>query len=187
MAWLQQLTRKSIETGYESRYDLFVHSELGMRLIKKIWILVFVGACLGGTGFAQCHASIGTVDAGSNEAPTPIRSRRAGQHKREEDRTVLVELALHKSGGVREAKAIEGPTTLRKAAIRAIKRQRHKNWVVNVWPGNGWITAEVTFSQDSTASPEIHQVLPAGVSSCVPGGPIRTTPMPLLPSSMQPR
>ena len=157
---------------------------MGYELIRESLALGILGACLGGTAFAQCHVSTEAVNAGSNGAPATIGSSRAGQHGGEEDRTVLVELELRKSGTVREAKAIEGPTTLRKAAINAIKKARHKNWVVNVWPGNGWITVEVTFPQNRTTSPQIRQVLPAGVSSCVPAGPIRTTPTPLLPATV---
>jgi outer membrane biosynthesis protein TonB len=86
----------------------------------------------------------------------------------EEERTVLVELVLRKSGAVRDARVFKGPTTLRAAAIKAVKRRNYKNYILNVWPGNGEITVAVKFPQDKAGAPEITQVLPAGVPSCIP-------------------
>jgi len=135
-----------------------------MRLIRAIWVIGVLGAWLGGTAFAHCHASTEAIHGVSGDVPTSIGSA-AGQVGGE-DRTVLVELALRKSGGVRDARVIKGPTTLRAAAIKAVKRQKHH--FENVWPFDGRVTVQVRFPQDKAASPEIRQVIPGGVPSCIP-------------------
>src|SRR5579863_3473817 len=137
-----------------------------MRLIRKLWLLGVLGAWLGGTTFAQCpHASKEAVNAVSGDVPASIGSA-AGQAG-EEDRTVFVELLLRKSGAVRDARVFKGPTILRAAAIKAVKKHNYKN-DMNSWPFQRDITVEVKFPHDKAASPEIRQVLPAGISSCIP-------------------
>jgi len=136
-----------------------------MRLIKNLWIVCVLAAWLSGTSFAQCHASIEAANAGPDNvlASIPSAARQSG----EEDRTVVVELALRKSGAVRNATVVKGPTIFREAAIKAVKKHNYKNQM-DVWPFQRQITVEVKFPRDTGASPEIRQVLPAGVSSCLP-------------------
>jgi TonB family protein len=61
----------------------------------------------------------------------------------------------------------QGPTIFREAAIKAVKKHNYKNQM-DVWPFQGQITVEVKFPRDTGTSPEIRQVLPAGVPSCIP-------------------
>ena len=135
-----------------------------MRLIRDLWIVV-LAVGLSGTSFAQCHASMEVANAGPNNVPAPIVS--AARQSGEEDRTVVVELALRKSGAVRNATVVKGPTIFREAAIKAVKKHNYKNQM-DVWPFQGQIMVEVKFPRDKATSPEIRQVLPAGVSSCLP-------------------
>lgn len=137
-----------------------------MRHIRQLWVLGVLGALLGGTAFAQCHAPTEAVHAVASDVPASMGST-TGQ-RGEEERTVLVELVLRKSGAVRDAKVFKGPTTLRAAAIKAVRMRNYKNYILNVWPGNGEITVEVKFPPDKAGAPEIRQVLPAGVPSCIP-------------------
>jgi Gram-negative bacterial TonB protein C-terminal len=139
-----------------------------MRLIRNLWIVCVLVAWLSGTSHAQCHASIEAANAGPDNVPASIASA-AGQSG-EEDRTVVVELALRKSGAVRNATVVKGPTIFREAAIKAVKKHNYKNQM-DVWPFQGQIMVEVKFPRGTGytgASPEIRQVLPAGVPSCIP-------------------
>jgi TonB family protein len=136
-----------------------------MRLIKNLWIVCVLAAWLSGTSHAQCHASIEAANAGPDNVPASIAS--AAGRSGEEDRTIVVELALRKSGEVRNATVVKGPTIFREAAIKAVKKHNYKNQM-DVWPFQGQITVEVKFPRDTGASPEIRQVLPAGVPSCIP-------------------
>ena len=135
-----------------------------MRLIRNLWIVCILAAWLSGTSFAQCQASIEAANAGPNNVPSSIAS--AARQSGEEDRTVEVELSLRKSGAVRNATVVNGPTLFREAAIKAVKKHNYKNQM-NVWPFQGQITVEVKFPRDMGASPEIRQVMPAGVSGCI--------------------
>jgi hypothetical protein len=135
-----------------------------MRILRNLWAVGILGAWLGGTAVAQCHAPTTAVNAepGSVLASTGSATGPSG----EEDRTVLVGLVLRKSGAVRDASVIKGPANLRAAAIKAVKRRKYKNYV-DTWPGAGQLTVEVKFAQDEAASPEIRQVLPGGIPSCI--------------------
>jgi TonB family protein len=134
-----------------------------MRLIRNLWIVCVLAGWLSGTAFAQCHAPIEAAKAGLDTAS-------AARQNAEEDRTVLVELALRKSGAVRDATVVQGPTIFRDAAIKAVKKHKYKK-EMNAWPFGEQITVEVKFPRDTCASLEIHQVLPAGVSGCLQGPP----------------
>src|ERR1700690_3058625 len=118
-----------------------------------------------GTSSAQCQASIEAANAGRpDNVPASVVS--AARQSGEEDRTVVVELVLRKSGAVRSATVAKGATIFREAAIKAVKKRNYKN-LMYVWPFQPQITVEVKFPQDTGASPEIRQVLPAGVG-CLP-------------------
>jgi Gram-negative bacterial TonB protein C-terminal len=138
-----------------------------MRLITNLWIVCVLAAWLSGISFAQCHASIEAANAGPDNVPASIAStaRQSGG----EDRTVVVELVLRKSGAVRNATVTSGPTTLREAAIEAVKKRNYKKQMDD-WPFQGEITVEVKFPQGRAASPKIRHVMPGGVPSCVPAG-----------------
>jgi hypothetical protein len=95
----------------------------------------------------------------------------------------LLTLKLSKSGAVRDAKTLQGPTTLRAAAIKAAKAGKYKHRIT--WPDPREMMVEVKFPQDGNGAPEIRQVLPAGVSSCVLAGqPMRYTLPPWSPPSL---
>ena len=113
-----------------------------------------------------------------------------------EDHTVLLTLTLSKRGAVRDATVIKGPTTLREAAIEAARKHNYKHQM-NVWPFLGQIDVEVIFPQDNHSSPEIRQVLPAGIPSCIYVTSVRITPdvmqsrllkrvEPVFPTELQP-
>jgi hypothetical protein len=141
-----------------------------MRIIRNLWVVWVLGAGLSGTGFAQCHAAAAALNTepGNVLASTGSAAGQSG----EEDRTVLVGLVLRKSGAVRDAQVIKGPTALYAAAIKAVKKHNFKNHV-NTWPGEGQMTVEVKFPPDKTAAPEIRQVMPGGIPSCVYASAVR--------------
>ena len=62
---------------------------------------------------------------------------------------------------------VKGPNIFREAAIKAVKKHNYKNQM-DVWPFLEQITVEVKFPRDTSEPPEIRQVLPAGVPSCIP-------------------
>src|ERR1035438_1741899 len=113
-----------------------------MRFTSSLWIACFLATWLGGTSFAQCHASIEVADAGREDnIPSSITS--AAPQGGEEDRTVVVELVLRKSGAVHDATVTKGPATLRTAAIKAVRKHNYKNWM-NDWPFQLDITVRAT-------------------------------------------
>ncbi len=136
-----------------------------MRFIRNLWIVCVLAARLSGISFAQCHAPIEAANAGTGNVTASIAS--AAPQSGEEDRTVLVELALRESGAVRSATVVKGPSVFREAAIKAVKKHNYKNQM-NVWPFLEQITVEVKFPRDASEPPEIRQVLPAGVPGCIP-------------------
>jgi hypothetical protein len=139
-----------------------------MRLHTRVCLAILLGACLGQTAPAQCpHTS---QESGLSGTATP-----AALQRELEDRTVLLMLTLSKRGVVRDATVIKGLTTLREAAIEAAKKHNYKHQM-NVWPFQGQISVEVIFPQDNRSSPEIGQVLPAGIPSCVSVSAIRIKP-----------
>jgi hypothetical protein len=91
-------------------------------------------------------------------------------------RTVLLRLVLSKSGGVREATLLGGPTALAPAAIEAAKRRKYKRRIVDSFPDEGEMMVAVTFREDNNGAPEIRQARPAGVSSCVHPEALRMPP-----------
>jgi hypothetical protein len=109
-----------------------------------------------------------------------------------ENRIVFLDVTLKKSGAVRDAKVIGLSNEWSAAALRAIKEKNFKHHIV-IDPNYPYsITAAVTFPLDNYGKPDIRQALPAGVSSCVPGGTVRVVPferysflsstLPLLPA-----
>jgi len=63
---------------------------------------------------------------------------------------------------------IKGPTILHQAAIKAAKKHKYKKQL-DASPSQNVITVEVKFSRDRAVSPEIREVMPAGVG-CLPVG-----------------
>jgi len=141
-----------------------------MRLIRNLWIVCILAGWPSGTSFAQCQASIVAANAGPDNVPASIAS--AARQSGEEDRTVVVELALRKSGAVRNATVVKGPTIFREAAIQAVKKHNYKNQM-DVWPSQRQMTVEVKFPRDMGAPPEIRQVQLAGVGCVTPATGIR--------------
>ncbi len=164
-----------------------------MRGQTEVCFSILLVACLGQTTLAQCHAS---QESGLVAPATPTAEQREL-----EDHTVLLRLTLSNSGAVRDAIVMKGPTTLREAAIKAARKHNYKHQM-NVWPVLGQIDVEVIFPhddrpQDNRSSPEIRQVLPAGIPSCIYASSVRITPdvmqsrllkrvEPVFPTEMQP-
>jgi TonB family protein len=94
---------------------------------------------------------------------------------RGDDRIVDLTLLLRKSGSVREAKVLKGPTALREPAIRAATRRNYKD-ALRSWPFSNEIMVEVTFPKDTSGAPEIRQAMPAGVPGCVYASRVRISP-----------
>ena len=139
-----------------------------MRLHSGVCLLILLVACLCQTALTQCpHTS---QESGLSAPATP-----AAEQRELETHTVLLTLTLSKRGAVRDATVIKGPTTLREAAIEAARKHNYKHQM-NVWPFLEQIDVEVIFPQDNRSSPEIRQVLPAGIPSCVHVAAIRITP-----------
>ncbi len=143
-----------------------------MTLYTKICILILPVVFLSEGVFAQCP-QISQDVAHSTKAFT-LTTPTQQQHD-SEDRTVLLALALNKNGGVREATLTKGPTALREAAIKAVKKLNYKR-ETNVWPFSPHILVEVKFGQDGVALPEIRQVMPGGVPGCLHPTAIRVAP-----------
>jgi hypothetical protein len=137
-----------------------------MQLFKRVCLPVSLVACLVQAAFPQCH-QVSSESTNALLSTTPASATPAEEHERE-NRTVLLTLKLSKSGAVRDAKVIRGPTTLRAAAIKAAKAHKYKHRIT--WPDPREMMVEVKFPQDGNGAPEIRQALPAGVSSCLPAG-----------------
>ena len=118
------------------------------------------------SSFGQCHNA--SFDAGSSVSGVKAQSE-------EQDRTVLLTLVLRKSGTVREANVLKGPTELIGPAIQAAKHRKYKD-AINAWPFSNEIMVEVTFRKDMDVAPEIRQALPGGVPGCVYVSRVRVSP-----------
>jgi len=86
----------------------------------------------------------------------------------QEERSVLLSLSLSKSGVVREAKVLAGPTELRSAAIEAAKRRKYKSGGVNGPDATRQMMVAVIFPPGKDGPTEIREAMAAGVSSCIP-------------------
>jgi len=124
-----------------------------MQLFKRVCLPIFLATCLVQVAFSQCHQT---------------SSKSQAEEQERKNRTVLLTLKLSKSGAVRDANVLQGPTTLRAAAIKAARARKYKHRIT--WPDPHEMMVEVKFPQDGNGAPEIRQALPAGVSSCVPAG-----------------
>ena len=118
------------------------------------------------SSFGQCHNA--SFDAGSSVSGVKAQSE-------ERDRTILLTLVLRKSGTVREAKVLKGPTELIGPAIQAAKHRKYKD-AINAWPFSNEIMVEVAFRKDTDVAPEIRQALPGGVPGCVYVSRVRVSP-----------
>jgi TonB family protein len=115
--------------------------------------------------FAECHHV--SVDEGATaSATTPASTFQHAAEGVEDQRTVLVELVLKKSGAVRDATALSGPTTLRPAAIDAARRRKYKAMHSPTAPK---MMVAVTFARDKNTVTEIKEAM-FGVPGCVPAG-----------------
>lgn len=87
-----------------------------------------------------------------------------------ENRIVFLDITLKKSGAVRDALVLGAPNALSAAALRAVRHKNFKHHTV-IDPAHPYsITAEVIFPPENRGKPDVRQALPAGVSSCIPGG-----------------
>ena len=144
---------------------------MGLYTNTSLSILLMV--CLGQGAFAQCPDT--SQDVALSTTPTTLTTPRQQQHD-SGDRTVFLELTLNKKGAVRDATLTKGPTALREAAIKAVRKHNYKQQM-NVWPFSRQIIVEVKFDRGSVASPEIRQVMPGGgVPGCFHPTAIRVAP-----------
>jgi hypothetical protein len=127
------------------------------------------------SAFGQCHNA--SFDAPSSGAALSLGSVPAVKTQGgEQDRTVLLTLVLRKSGAVREAKVLQGPTDLRELAVHAAKHRKYKD-AINSWPFSNEIMVEVTFPKDIDGAPKIRQAMPGGVPGCIyASGRVRVSP-----------
>ena len=88
-------------------------------------------------------------------------------HPEADRRTFLIDLHLDKSGSVRSVQVWTGDGPLRSRAVKAAIRWKYR-------ARSGFnphrIMVVVKFPQGRRPVPNIREAMPAGVSSCVPGG-----------------
>ena len=153
-----------------------------MQLFKRVSLPASLVACLVQAAFSQCH-QVPLEPSSALLSTTPASATHAEEHKTE-NRTVVLTLKLSKSGEVRDAKVLQGPTTLRAKAIRAAKARKYNQRIA--WPDSREMIVEVKFPQKRTGAPEIRQALPGGVSSCLPAGPPMGYTLPPWPAVLPP-
>jgi hypothetical protein len=142
-----------------------------MQATKYISIsLLFYGFLTPGA-IAQCHNASFVATGPGSLGSAPAVTKSGG----EDDRIVELTLVLRKSGTVRNATVLKGPTGLREPAIQAAKRRKYKD-ALHTWPFSNEIMVEVTFPKDTTGAPDIRQTMPAGVPGCVYATRVRVTP-----------
>ena len=145
-----------------------------MRTLKLCWLVLLL--CCGfftSSTLGQCHNA--SFDAQSSGAALSLGSVPAVKAQGEQDRTVLLTLVLRKSGTVREAKVLQGPTDLRELAVHAAKHRKYKD-AINSWPFSNEIMVEVTFPKGRGGVPEIRQAMPGGVPGCIYVSRVRVSP-----------
>jgi hypothetical protein len=135
-----------------------------MRLCRGLWLIG--GIFLAQVAFAEC-SNVSPETGSAESRPALALATSAGQQRNVEDRTVLLKLMVSKSGRVREATVLKGPTALVPAAVEAAKRRKYKHRTVVSSPDTGEMTVAVMFPKDNNGAPEIKQALSAGVSSCL--------------------
>ena len=146
-----------------------------MRALKprRLVLLLCCGFFTAST-FGQCRNA--AVDVRSSGAALSSGSVQAVKAQGgEQDRTVLLNLVLRKSGTVREAKVLQGPTDLRGLALHAAKHRKYKD-AIHSWPFSNVIMVEVTFRKDMGGAPEIRQAMPGGVPGCIYASKVRVSP-----------
>src|SRR5436853_7916595 len=93
-----------------------------MTLYTRICLYILPVVFLGEGAFAQCpHTS---HDIALSTAPTTLAIPKE-QQQASKDRTVFLELTLNKKGAVRDATLTQGPTALREAAVKAVKKRNY--------------------------------------------------------------
>jgi hypothetical protein len=132
--------------------------------------------CLAQAAFPQCQTkSDETLNAVSNSVSA---SARLAEQRQVENRTVVLMLSVSKSGAVRDARVVRGPTTLVEAAIKAVKVRKYNPEIVygrsNVWK----MTVEVEFPEHKDEALKIQQVVIGGVPGCVSGVAMGAPPTP---------
>ncbi len=143
-----------------------------MPLYTRICLFILPVVFLSECAFAQCPHTSQAIALST--APTTLTIPKE-QEQASKDRTVFLALTLDKKGTVRDAALTQGPTTLRDAAIKAVRKHNYKR-EMNDWPFSRHIVVEVKFRQDNEASPEIKHVMWGGVPGCVYPTGIRVAP-----------
>ena len=142
-----------------------------MRFHAKICVLLGLAISLNYLAFAQCgHVSPAAGHAAPDFATGSVGIKPGGT----EDRTVLLTLTVSKAGKVRDATVVQGPASLRAAAIKAAKARRYKHEITS-WPFSREIGIEVKFPQNN-GPPELRQAMFGGVPGCVYVSSVRVSP-----------
>ena len=152
-----------------------------MRLLKTLWAVAGLTACLAQTAVADCSQP--SSDQGTATTDTAALTSPTTTHQR----NVLLELQVEKSGKVRDAKILLGPTELRPSAINAVSQRKYKFRRPSADLRK--ITVFVTFAPDSHTVTELTQMSDGnddtnnaigmkhavfgGVSSCVTPGAVK--------------
>ena len=123
-----------------------------MRLIKTVYVLVGLAACL-----AQFDAAQNCLHVSKSEPAST-----AGEQK-----IVIVELTLNRSGKVHDAKLRSGPATLAAAAIGAARRRKYPELAKRT------ALVAVTFAADGETVIDIRQAMMGGVPGCVVSTPVQ--------------
>jgi len=98
-----------------------------------------------------------------------------GEQATKNDRIVFVSVLMNNSGFVRDAVVLDGPTTLRRAAIKTVRHRRYTKKEIDSWGTTRGkslrlVNLAVTFPSKPGTSPTVRPGIMSGVLGCVPGG-----------------
>lgn len=152
-----------------------------MRLPRTLWFISALLACTLQVAFA--------CDEGKNgSAPAIARpSKVVASAEQPNDRTVFVSVFLTNSGFVSDVYVVSGPAGLTRAATRAVRQRRYRNWGFQLSKSVRNVMLAVTFPKKAGAPPKIRPWVAGvvgGSSGCVVGGHfiVINLPPPVLPS-----
>jgi hypothetical protein len=120
-------------------------------------LVAALGACLSQTAVGQCPTLLPakTLMAASSAIPAGGDS---------DNRTIVMDLQLNKSGKVSAVQVLSGVEALRRQAIRAAVARDYRSWL-----GYSWIRVEVKFTLSKHKAPEVREIHMGGSLGCVYG------------------
>jgi len=118
-----------------------------MQVRNTFWILIGLAACVAQPAWADCSVRTTGHENASMSQPSYAS----------EDRTVILQVQLSKSGRVRGAVVVSGPGVLRPAAITAVRARTYKviHWSADLKR----LRLAVTFDKDNSTVTDISQVV----------------------------